>query len=204
MKKARSIVSFLVLLFLTSSCVETIIASSVTASYLASREKSVLDMASDVKIASVMGSNFVANGLKNPNNSVDITVNEGRVLLTGIVRDPKKARKAIDLAWQVKNVREVIDEIQIAKDARLRLKDISNSAIDYGLTVKVETKLLFAKNVKAKNYKITTVGKTVYLLGTAQNQDEINRALQAISMVIGVERVVNHVILKDDRRRRRS
>ncbi len=199
--KLKNIISSIAIILLLSSCVETIIGGSLVGAYVASREKTLSSTASDIKIATIMGSNFIAKNLKNPSSSVDITVNEGRVLLTGIVRDPKKARTAIDTAWQVKDVREVIDEIQIARDSKLRPKDISKSVLDYSLTAKVEAKLLISKNVKTKNYKITTVDKTVYILGVAQDQEELNAVLQKISHVIGVERVVNHVILRDDARR---
>ncbi len=199
--KFRNIILTILMSFFLTSCVETIIGGSLTTAYLASREKGITSTARDAKIASVMGSKFIANGLKNPGNSVDITVNEGRVLLTGIVRDPQKARKAIDIAWEVKSVKEVIDEIQIAQDPKLRPKDFPKSLVDYGLTLKIESRLLLSKNIEAKNYKITTVGRTVYLLGIAQDQVEINEVLQKISHVIGVERVVNHVILRDDSRR---
>lgn len=197
----KKITSLIFVLIFLSSCVETIIGGSLTAAYLSTREKSLSATASDIRISSIIGTDFVINGLKNIGNYVDITVNEGRVLLTGIVRDSNKAKEAIDLAWKVDNVKEVIDEIQIAKDLKLRPKDFSNSLIDYGLTAKIEAKLAINEKVKSKNYKITTVAKTVYLLGVAQDRSEINNVLQKISHVIGVERVVNHVILKDDPRR---
>ena len=104
--------SLLLILFVTSSCVETIIGASLGATYLSSREKNIKNTAIDVKISSQIAANFVVNGLKNPGNSVDVTVSEGRVLLTGIVRSTKKARLAIDIAWKAKDVKEVIDEIQ--------------------------------------------------------------------------------------------
>lgn len=202
MKKFKLAISLLLILFFTSSCVETIIGASLGATYLSSREKNVKNTAIDVKISSQIAANFIVNGLKNPGNSVDVTVSEGRVLLTGIVRSTKKARLAIDIAWKAKGVKEVIDEIQISRDPKIRFNDLTSSFIDYSLTAKVEAKLLLTKDVLYRNYKITTIDKTIYLLGIAKNQQEIQKVLQSISMVMGVERVVNHVILKDDPRRR--
>lgn len=193
--------SALFLILFTTSCVETVIVGSAAGGYLATREKGLVDTKNDVLIASDLGSSFIAQGLKNPGNSVDITVNEGRVLLTGIVRDAQKAQLATQLAWKVKGVKEVIDEIQLRDGDSIHPKDVGVSFSDYFLTLEIETKLLFTRNVSSVNYKITTVGKTVYVLGIAENEGEKDRVLNAIAKVRGVKKVVNHVILANDHRR---
>lgn len=201
MKKIQSLI-VIVILFATSSCVEAVIGSSVGITYLSMREKNIKDSAIDSKITAQIITKYIANGLKNPRNSVDVTVSEGRVLLTGIVRNTKKARLAIDLAWKINDVKEVIDEIEISRNPNIKFDDITNSLIDYSLTAKIEAKLLLASDIKSRNYKINTIAKTVYLIGIAQDKNELQKVLQSISMVMGVERVVNHVILNDDPRRR--
>ncbi len=203
MKKFKLVISLLTILFFTSSCVESIVGASFGATYLSVREKNIKDSVIDTKIASQIASKYLINGLKTPKNSVNIMVNEGRVLLTGVVRSTKKARLAIDLAWKASDVKEVIDEVQISRDPKIRFRDFGKGFIDYSLTAKIEAKLILTKGILARNYKITTIDKTVYLLGIAQDKNEMQRVLQSISMVLGVERVINHVILKDDSRRRK-
>jgi len=185
----------------STSCVETIVISSGIGAGLAYREKTVDDTRSDIKISTKIGFKFVANGLKNIGNSVDITVNEGRVMLTGIVRDPAKAKLAQDLCWQVKGVNEVIDEIKIDETGKLKIKDFSSSLFDYLLTAEIETKFALAKDLRTLNYQITTVDNDVYLLGVALNDKEMKRAIAIASKVRGVSKVINHVILADDSRR---
>jgi osmotically-inducible protein OsmY len=189
------------LLIFTTSCVETVVVASLATGVVVTRTKSLEDTRQDVVIATKLGADFVGNGLKNPNSSVDITVNEGRVLLTGILTDPQKAKLASELAWKIPHVKEVIDEIQIHEEEKFKIKDVTTSFSDYAITTEVEAKLLLERKINSSNYKITTVGKTVYLLGVAEDSDEMQKVLSIISKIRGVEKVVNHVILADDNRR---
>jgi osmotically-inducible protein OsmY len=189
------------LLFFTTSCVGVVVVGSTTAGVLTVREKSFNSTRKDTEIAAKLTSEFISKGLKNPGNSIDITVNEGRVLLTGIARNPSKARLAAELAWKVKAVKEVIDEIQLSEEENLHVRDFGRGFVDYLITAEIEAKLLFASEVSSVNYKITTVGKTVYLLGVAADNSEMKKLLSVVSKTRGVAKVVNHVILADDNRR---
>ena len=184
-----------------TSCVETVVVASLGSGAVAIREKSLNNTQKDVLIASKLGTTFLANGLKNPGNSVDITVNEGRVLLTGIVRNANKAKLAQEYAWKVENVKEVIDEIQIRQDG-LKTKDFSSAFFDYLITWQLESKLLFSSKVHSINYKITTVDKTVYFLGVARDDAEMQNALDQASKIKGVKKVVNHLLLINDVKRK--
>ena len=198
--KFPKILSILIL-FLSTSCVETVIIGSIGGGVAATREKTFKDSRSDMLIMSTLTLDFVTHGLKNPGNSVNFTINEGRILLTGIVRDQAKVQLAKDLSWNALGVKEVIDEIQVREES-LKMKDVGSAFYDYLITAQVEAKLLSARDVSWPNYKITTVGHTVYLLGVAQNDFEMQRAVTVVSKTGGVERVVNHVLLRDDPRRR--
>jgi len=188
-------------LFFATSCVETVIVGAAATSVLTVREKSFKSTQKDVVIASKLGTEFISKGLKNLGNSIDISVNEGRVLLTGIARDPEKAKLANQLAWKIASVKEVIDEIQVSEEENLRAADFGRAFMDYVITLEIETKLLFISDVATVNYKITTVNKTVYLLGLANDNSEMQKVLTMVAKVSGVKKVVNHIILVDDNRR---
>lgn len=192
---------YLILSLLLTSCVETIVVGTGIGGGLAYREKTIKDTRSDVKIATKIGIKFIKNGLKKPGNSVDVTVNEGRVLLTGIVREANKAKLAQDLSWKVKDVDEVIDEIKIKEDGKLTFGDIGSAFYDYLITAEIETKFALAKNLRTLNYQITTVDNEVYILGVAIDQEEMDRAVNIASRVRGVAKVVNHIIIANDSRR---
>lgn len=190
----------LAVLLLATSCVETVVIGTVGGGVLATREKTMSDTGSDIMITTTLTADFIVNGLKNPGNSINFTVNEGRVLLTGIARNPEKARLAQEVSWNVSGVKEVIDEIQVREES-FRMKDISSAFSDYAITAAAEGKILSARDIRWPNYKITTVAGTVYLLGVAQNDFELQRALTVVSKIRGVDKVVNYVILRDDSRR---
>ena len=168
---------------------------------LAYREKTIDDTRSDVKISTKIALKFISKGLKTPTTSIDITVNEARVMLTGIARDTAKAKLAQELCWQVKGVNEVIDEIQIREDGKFTFSDIGSAIYDYLITAEIETKFALAKDLRALNYQITTVNNEVYLLGVAIDEKEMNRAIAVASKVRGVNKVINHIILANDSRR---
>jgi osmotically-inducible protein OsmY len=187
-------------LIFATSCVETVVVGSLATGAVITRTKTFDDTRHDVVIATTLASKFVSNGLKNPNNSVDITVNEGRVLLTGVLTDSAKAKLASELAWKVENVKEVIDEIQLREEG-FKLRNVTSALSDYLITGNVNTKLFLERKVSSVNYKITTVNKTVYLLGVAEDSEEMQRVLVVVSKIRGVEKLVNHVLLASDRRR---
>jgi osmotically-inducible protein OsmY len=194
-------ISILFILFLASSCVEIALLTSVKTASIVTREKSISNSSEDLMIETRLIKDFTFNGFKSPVNMVDITVNEGRVLLTGIVKNEKKARKAVDIAWKIKNVREVIDEIQIVKNFRI-FRTSNQYLKDSAITSNIQSKLIFAKNIASANYQIITVNSVVYILGTAQSQSAIYKVSNIAAKAKGVNRVVSHVILKNDKRRR--
>lgn len=198
--KLRTIFAISLLIF-SVSCVEAVVVGSIATGVVVVREKSFSSTRKDVVMATALASEFLKNGLKSPRNSVDITINEGRILLTGIVRDRSKSKLAVDLAWKSTGVKEVIDEIQYSEDEKLHPRDFQIAFIDYLISLELEAKLFFSGDVSAVNYKITTVHKTTYLLGVAYEEDEMRKVLSIVSKARGVKKVVNHIILVDDNRR---
>lgn len=199
--KQFSVALALAILLLSASCVETVLATSFAGGSAIVRDKSFADTKKDVLISTKIAARFLKAGLKNYGNSVDITVNEGRVLLTGIVRDLEKAKSAANIAWKVKDVKEVIDELQVRPDETVKLADYSHAASDYAITTMLESKMLTDKKILTLNYQTTTVDGTVYILGIAKNSVEKRRVLSLASKIRGVKKVVDHIILANDARR---
>lgn len=200
---SKRVTTALLLLLLTFStaCVETVVFSSLTTGAIVMREKNFANTKEDIRISTQVGVAFAENNLKSLGNSVDVTVNEGRVLLTGIVNNSIKSKKALELAWKVKGVKEVIDEIQLRNHKGLKPKDFSKGFLDYIITYSIETKMLLNKEISTFNYQVTTVGGNVYLLGIAENREEMRKVLSITSRTNGVSKVINHIILINDDRR---
>jgi osmotically-inducible protein OsmY len=130
---------------------------------------------------------------------VDLSVIEGRALLTGIVRVQQMRVDAVRLAWQAKGVKEVINEIQVADKGGLN--GIKVYAKDSLITTQLVGRLLFDKQVLSINYSIETVGGIIYLMGIAQDQIELDRVTYHARSVKYVQKVVNYARLRSDPRR---
>ena len=122
--------------------------------------------------------------------ALDMTVIEGRVLITGQLDDPDLRVDAVRLAWQVDGVREVINEIQLTEGEGLQ-----GYARDVRIANELRAKLTFDRQVSAINYSIDTVGGVVYLMGIAKNQAELDRVIAQARNIDSVRRVVSYVRL---------
>ncbi|MGB1076835.1 MAG: BON domain-containing protein [Bdellovibrionales bacterium] len=119
---------------------------------------------------------------------LDLTVSQGRVLVTGVVQDSHHRVEAIRLAWQPNGVKQVINEIKVAES-----EGITGFARDVWITTQLKTKLTLDKEVQSINYSIDTVQGTVYLMGVARNQAELNKVIDQARTVSGVKEVVSYV-----------
>ena len=126
-------------------------------------------------------------------HAVNLQVRNGRVLLTGKVDSPDMRVEAVRLAWKPDGVTEVINEIEVTDTSSL-----SSYARDTWINTQLKTKLLIDKDVSALNYSIETVNQVVYLIGLAQDQQELDRVVAHAKDIPYVRRVVNYVSLKAD------
>ena len=123
---------------------------------------------------------------------IHMQVQEGRVLLTGTVPDPETRVKAVRLAWQAKGVREVINEIEIDDESSL-----TDSARDTWITTKLRARILADREIDAINYSIETVNQSIFLMGIAHSQAELDRVIRHAKDISYVRRVVSYVRVKD-------
>lgn len=121
---------------------------------------------------------------------LDMTVNQGRVLLTGVVQNPEHRVEAVRLAWQPQGVKQVINEITVAES-----DGILGFARDAWISGRLRTSITFDKDVQSINYTIDTVQQVIYLMGVAQTQAELNRVIETARTIPDVKRVVSYVKL---------
>lgn len=118
---------------------------------------------------------------------LDMTVNEGRVLITGQARDAEQKMNASRLCWEVEGVKEVLNEASVEGSTTA-----GTYAHDLWITTKLRTYMTFDGDIAGRNYTIDTVKNVVYLMGYARNQQELNRVTTHASTIDGVERVVSY------------
>ncbi len=193
-------VIFLLISLCLASCVETVIVAGATTGTVVVREKSAVDTKDDIVINTKIIKEFLENNIESDGNTFGVIVSEGRVLLTGVANNSKSAKKAADICWNVKGVKEVMDEIQLIP-GRTRTDNFLAYFKDAMITTEVETRLIFQKNIDSINYKSTTVNGVVYLIGIGRDSFEIKKVTNYIARISGVKKVVSHVVLASDDRR---
>ncbi len=122
---------------------------------------------------------------------VHLQVQNGRVLLSGMVPSPEARVKAVQIAWQSDGVREVINEIELSdKDS------LAEYARDRWIETRLRAKLLTDRAINSLNISIESVNQSVYLIGIVHSRDEMERVVAHAKNVPYVRRVVNYLALK--------
>ena len=125
--------------------------------------------------------------------NVNLQVQEGRVLLTGFVQKPEDRVEATRIAWEPDGVREVIDNVKIG-----RSRDFGDISQDQFLVQEINLKLLLDRDVRQSNYSVDCIRSTVYLMGIARTQAELQRVIDHVRDVPYVRAVVSHVRVRTD------
>jgi osmotically-inducible protein OsmY len=123
---------------------------------------------------------------------LDLTINEGRVLITGVVQKPQHRVDAVRLAWQAPGVAQVINEIEVAES-----EGVKGFARDTLIASQLRAKITFDKEISSINYTIDGVGGNVYLMGVAQSEAELERVVNHARNLAYVKKVVSYVRIKD-------
>ena len=178
-----------------SGCIEFFVGAAATAGLVIAEERSVGDAVDDLTIRAELNQVFFEDDI-DLYRDVSFSVIEGRVLLKGSVLTPEDRVQALRLAWQANGVREVINEIQVTDES-----GILDYARDTWISAQLKGKLLVDVDVLSINYSVETVNGTVYIMGIAQNEDELARVIEHARSIEDVKRVVSHAVMKDDPRR---
>ena len=125
-------------------------------------------------------------------NEVDVEVAGGLVLLSGRVSSPELRIMAEDLAWSSRRTQDLANEIIVEAPGGT----LANAS-DELISARVRARLLGSSSVKSSNINVETYNGTVYLLGIARSEDELQRAAEEASYAGGVQRVISYIRLRD-------
>ena len=132
----------------------------------------------------------MANAGKKYIINVGIEVYEGRVLLTGYLPSEVMRAKVIRLTWEVAGVKDVFNELLVGET------NIKNLTRESWITAQLTSNITLDKKILAINYSIETVGGTIYLIGLAQNQAELDRVVAHARNIRYVRNVISYVRVK--------
>jgi len=177
-----------------SGCVGAAVGIGTAAVAASSTEKGLSTSVSDGIIKAKLVDRFIQNDASLA-TKIKKTVNNGSVLFTGSVDTIEEKVLATKLAWEIKGVREVVNELQVTQDTSLR-----DTAKDLAATAQLRAALIGDSNVSSLNFSIDVVNGIVYLAGVASNEMEKERVIAHAQELRFAKKVVNYIILETDKR----
>jgi len=125
----------------------------------------------------------------------NVFVNNGTVLYTGKVKLPQNKIEFTKIAWSVKGVKEVNNELQIVDQS-----SIKNIARDIASMGEIRARLISDKSINSLNFSVDVVNDKVYLSGVAKDKNEMLRVKDHASSARFTKEVYNYIILDNDPR----
>ena len=195
MNKLLNSIFLCFLLLNMSNCAVIGIATTATTGAIIAEDRSVGDIIDDKGIAIKIRHQYVKNSVDGSLRGISLEVYEGRVLLIGYVKDVEYKDEAEKLAWMIRGVKEVINDVAISQENEASLpKDMLIYEV-------LRSKFLVNKEIHSVNYKMMVYNKVIYLLGVAETQKELETALSVAGEIQGVKKVKNYILVKSDIRR---
>jgi len=127
--------------------------------------------------------------------SVNAKVIDGRIFLTGKIEDPEEKLQITKLAWEVKGVRSVKNDIKIKEDFNFK-----QSAKDLLITAQLRAAMILSKKIKATNFQIDTYKQKIYIYGIAITAEERKEVINEAKNILYVEDIISSIFLVEDLR----
>ena len=162
-----------------------------TTMVIAEGDRSFGTVVDDATIKVNIASKFISS---DDNLFININTNvlEGRVLLTGLVDNQEIRIDAVRRVWEIKGVKEVINEIEVGNRASLK---------DYGkdLWINTQAKGLAAKTIGLRflAYNFETIKGKVYIAGITSRPEQLDKVIEVVKTIKGVTEIVNYVVIKE-------
>lgn len=187
-----SVVSILFLSLLNIGCspANVLATGGSTAMVVAEGDRTFGTVVDDATIKVNIAAKFLNAG-SNMFVEINTTVLEGRVLLTGLVKDQETRIEAVRLVWEINGVNEVINELEIGN--RDTLKDYATD-----LWINTQARAVSAKIVglRVVGYNFETINGKIYIAGITNKPEQLESLIQSLKTIKGVKEIVNYVIVK--------
>jgi len=158
--------------------------------YAAAQERGVGGAVGDFDIQSDVERAFVDNG-PGLQEGITTTVYQGRVMLTGRVATPDMKARAVQVAGRIAGVKALYDEVEVAP-----LGSTWDATKDSWITARLRSEMMLDPDIRSGNYTIDTSNRSVYLIGSARSQAELELAARIARYIPGVKRVVSYIELR--------
>ena len=175
--------SFIILFFIISGCAPVVVGGVTKGAVVLTQERSSQEAAKDLVIKTKIEEALFSDNFDDLFSKVKVIVIEGRVLLVGLLNNNEDRDKAAKIAWNTSGVREVLNYTSVGKNSFLDYLKDSRIALEF------RAKLLTDEQISEVNYTATTENAVLYVIGIAQNKEELNKVLKNAQNVPGVKKV---------------
>ncbi len=147
-------------------------------------DRAVADDYNDTKLNVLIRNNLSQQKLSYAVD-IELTVFEGAVLLNGALPDERYIDEVVRTVWQTEGVEKVYNYIRL--DEPLSIDKVNEDA---AVSAKIRYELSITSGVSSVNYKITMENGTVYLMGIAANQAELDSVVAVVKNTVNVKDVI--------------
>ena len=197
-KKLQNYIGLFLSLFILSGCAGAIVGGAASLGLATVQERSLKDAAIDLEINLLIQDEMFRSNTEEIFSAVDVIVIEQRVLLVGNVKNTKYKDKVASIAWNTPKVKEVLNEITINKNLNL-----ISEAKDARVSLNLSALLISDIEISDINFNHSISDQIVYIMGIAQNEEELNKVINHARTIQGVKKVISHIILKNDNKRKK-
>jgi len=193
MNKITSLIATIIIILSGYGCNPTGILASggATTMIIAEDDRSAGTVIDDATIKLKISAKFLASE-ENLFFNLDTTIIEGRVLLTGIVKNQETRIEAVRKVWEVVGVREVINEIQVGE--KTTIKEYAN---DVWITTQIRAVTTKNIGLRSLSYNFETIRGKVYVAGITSRKEQLDTVIESIESIKGVKEIVNYIVLKE-------
>ena len=190
----RNLLFISVIILLLQSCAPMVGTVGMVSLGAASKQKGLGTSINDNLIKTKI-SNLIYKFNKDLIADTKIFVNNGSVLFTGKLINPNDKIEITKLAWNIRGVTEVNNEIQVTDTS-----SIKNIARDVASLGEIRARIMSDKSINSINFSIDVVNDIAYISGVATNELEMNLVKNHASSARFVKEVYSYIILDKDTR----
>ena len=187
---------FLIIMNL-SACTSTLIGGVASVGLASVQERSIKDAAIDLKLELQIQEKLFRTNSDKLFANVGVTILEQRVLLVGNVESQELRDLASKIAWEVSpKIKDVLNEITVGKKPSL-----VSEAKDARISLSLSALLIGDAKVSDINFSHSVSKQIIFLIGIAKDNKELNQVIHHARTVKGVKKVINHILLKNNKKR---
>lgn len=147
-------------------------------------DRSISDDYTDTKLNLAIRHNLAQQKLSYAVD-IELTVFEGAVLLNGALPAENYIDDVLKTVWQTEGVEKVYNYIRLAEPPSV---DVVNE--DAAMSAKIRYQLSVTRGISSVNYKITMENGVIYLMGIAQNREELDSVIAVIKNTVNIKDII--------------